>query len=259
MKIGLIDHDGHNYPNLPLMKISAWHKAKGDSVEWYQPLLSGHMDIVYKSRVFGSGIEKRDFEYYVDADQIIEGGTGNCISVVNGKEIYDSSKDHNLPDEVEHMYPDYSLYPELTKDKAFGFLTRGCPRKCHFCIVKDKSGDGVISRKVADLSEFWTDQKYIELLDPNILACKDKFELLGQLSDSGAFVEFNQGLDARLCTEEVIDALNQIKIVKPHFAWDRYEDKKQVLPKLELISNELKLNKRCISVYVLTNYDTTFE
>ena len=71
MKIGLIDCDSHNYPNLPLMKLSAWHKQKGDTVEWYQPLLSGHMDIVYKSKVFSF---TPDYEYCIDADEIIRGG-----------------------------------------------------------------------------------------------------------------------------------------------------------------------------------------
>lgn len=71
MKIGLIDVDGHNYPNLPLMKLSAYHKAQGDSVEWYQPMFSGHMDRVYLSKVFNF---TPDYEYYIDADEIHRGG-----------------------------------------------------------------------------------------------------------------------------------------------------------------------------------------
>ena len=90
MKIGLIDVDGHNYPNLPLMKLSAYHKAKGDSVEWYQPMLSGHMDIVYMSKVFSF---TPDYEYFVDADIVVKGGTGYAISLIDGKEVYDKAKD----------------------------------------------------------------------------------------------------------------------------------------------------------------------
>lgn len=133
MKIGLIDVDGHNYPNIPLMKISAYHKSQGDSVEWYDPLFSGHMDKVYMSKVFGF---TEDYQYYVDADEIIKGGSGYCINLVNGKEVYDKSKDIELPYEIEHIYPDYSLYG--ITDTAYGFLTRGCPRGCHFCHVEAK-------------------------------------------------------------------------------------------------------------------------
>ena len=227
LKIGLIDVDGHNYPNLPLMKLSAYHKAKGDSVEWYQPLISDHMDIVYMSKVFSF---TPDYQYYVDADKIIKGGSGYAIKLVNGKEVYDKSQDIPLPDEIEHIYPDYSIYPEC-KDTAYGFLTRGCPRGCSFCHVAPK--EGKYSRKVADLSEFWDGQKNIVLYDPNILACPDWKDLLQQLIDSKAHVDFNQGLDIRLMTAEKAEMLSKIKIKSIHFAWDRYEDKSIVQPKFK--------------------------
>ena len=151
MKIGLIDVDGHNgHPNLPLMKLSAWHKHNGDSVEWYQPLFSGHMTKVYMSKVFGF---TPDYPYLIDADEMIKGGSGYCIETVNEKEIYHPENDRQLPDEIEHIFPDYSLYPEKTKDTAYGYLTRGCPRGCDFCIIKDKEGRKSV--KVADLSEFF--------------------------------------------------------------------------------------------------------
>lgn len=189
MKIGLIDVDGHNYPNLPLMKLSAYHKARGDSVEWYEPLLSGHMDRVYMSKVFSF---TPDYEYFIDANEVIRGGTGYAITLENGHEIYDKTKDKPLEDEIEHIYPDYSIYPEFS-DTAYGFLTRGCPRGCGFCHVQAK--EGKCSYKVADLAEFWRGQKKIVLNDPNILACPDHMELLQQLADSKAKVEFNQGID----------------------------------------------------------------
>jgi hypothetical protein len=105
-KIGLIDVDGHNFPNIPLMKISAYHKARGDDVSWYQPLFSGHMDRVYMSKVFSF---TPDYEYYIDADEVIKGGSGYCISLKDGKEEFDKTKDVPLPPEIEHIYPDYGL------------------------------------------------------------------------------------------------------------------------------------------------------
>ena len=133
MNIGLIDVDGHNFPNLALMKISAWHKSKGDHVEWCVPIM--HYDRVYQSRVFDD-IYSRDIDWIPQADEIIKGGTGYGL-------------DNQLPNEIENMYPDYSLYPKLTHDTAYGFLTRGCPRNCDFCLVGDK--EGLRSRKVACL------------------------------------------------------------------------------------------------------------
>lgn len=143
----MIDVDGHNYPNLPLMKLSAWHKKQGDSVEWYNPMFSGHCDKVYMSKVFSF---TPDYEYFIDSDEIIKGGSGYCINLQDGKEVFDKSKDIQLPYEVEHIYPDYSLYG--ITDTAYGFLTRGCPRGCDFCHVEAKEGRA--SKKVADLSEF---------------------------------------------------------------------------------------------------------
>lgn len=255
-KIGLVDVDGRNYPNLALMKISAHHKAQGDEVVWYDPMFTGHCDKVYLSKVFSF---TPDFDFPIDADEVERGGTGYCISLVNGKEVFDKSKNTPLPYEVEHIYPDYSLYPELTKDTAFGFLTRGCPRGCNFCIVEKK--EGRCSVKVADLSEFWRGQKKIVLCDPNILACKDWRELLQQLIDSGAEVDFNQGLDIRLMTEEKAEMLARIRTKEIHFAWDRYEDKAAVLPKLEMFARvtNLKPSAHKAIVYTLVNFSTTLD
>ena len=252
MKIGLIDVDGHNFPNIPLMKISAWHKAQGDHVEWYDPMFSEHMDKVYVSKVFSFS---PDFEYYIDADEVVYGGSGYCISLVNGKEVYDKSKDIDLPPEIEHISPDYSLYG--ITDTAYGFLSRGCPRGCHFCHVESKEGRA--SRKVADLKEFWSGQKNIVLCDPNILACREWKDLLQQLIDSKAWVDINQGLDIRLMTEEKAEMLKQIKIKQWHFAWDRYQDKDKIIPKFKMFKEITNINERNLIVYVLCNYDTTIE
>lgn len=256
MKVGLIDVDGHHYPNLPLMKISAWHKAQGDSVEWYEPMFSGHMDKVYMSKVFSF---TPDYEWAIDADVIERGGSGYAIHLVDGKEVYDKSKDKDLPYEIEHIYPDYSLYPEETKDTAYGFLTRGCPRGCAFCHVAPK--EGRCSIKVADLSEFWRGQKKIVLCDPNILACKDHMELLEQLRESKAKVNFNQGLDIRLINDRNLAVLREIKLDSIHFAFDRWQDKDIVEPRLRAFAEKTGFDrhKGAVMVYILCNFDTTLE
>ena len=254
MRIGLIDVDGHNFPNIPLMKISAYHKAYGDSVEWYQPMFSGHMDKVYMSKVFSF---TPDYEYFVDADEVVKGGTGYAISLQGGVETLNKSKDKPLPDEIEHIYPDYSLYPELTKDTAYGFLTRGCPRACGFCHVASK--EGRCSHKVADLSEFWRGQKNIVLCDPNILACPEHLELLQQIVDSGAKVEFNQGMDVRLITDKNIELIKKIPMKYIHFAYDRIQDKNIVEPKLKAFKDATGYDHRKVQVYILVNFESTFD
>ena len=264
MRIGLIDVDHHNFPNIALMKISAWHKQFGNSVEWYTPF--EHYDIVYVSKVFSFS---EDWREPINANTVIYGGTGYQIKNINGKEVffpYDIKlhKGYEFSEELlcsmEHIYPDYSIYPMYTKYTAYGFLTRGCPRGCAFCHVGAK--EGTISYKVADLSEFWRGQKNIVLCDPNILACRDWKPLLQQLIDSKAWVNFNQGLDIRMMTKEKADMLAQIKINNIHFAWDRYEDKDIILPKLKLfLEIKYKGNNPDHSaiVYVLVNFDTTIE
>ena len=114
MRIALIDVDGHNFPNLPLMKLSAWHKQNGDQVEWYDPLTAwlNPPDRVYMSKVFTF---TPDYPHPVCAGEIIKGGTGYEYP----------SGGKSLPDKIEHIYPDYSLYPELCRNMAYGFLTRG--------------------------------------------------------------------------------------------------------------------------------------
>lgn len=254
MRIGLIDEDGHNFPNLPLMKLSAWHKQRGDGVEWYTPLGSGHVDIVYTSKVFSFS---EGVNYPIYADEIVKGGSGYAIKIENGKEVYDAEADKPLDEEVEHMTPDYSIYPTLTKDTAFGFLTRGCPRGCDFCHVAAKEGKR--SHKVADLSEFWNGQKNIVLCDPNILACADHMQLLEQLKQSKARVEFNQGLDVRLMNEDNLRMLSEIKIKRIHLAFDRWQDKDIVEPRLWLYTERMRTDRNNTVVYILINFDTTLE
>lgn len=254
MEIGLYDVDSHNYPNLPLMKISAWHKQKGDNVEFVFPLK--HYDKIYVSKVFGDEYSTMS-NFCLQADEIVYGGTGFAITIENGKEVYHKDKDKDLPYEIEHIYPDYSLYPELTKDTAYGFLTRGCCNNCDFCIVSKK--EGMCSQKVADLSEFWKGQKNISLLDANLLACRDRMDLLKQLADSKANVDFTQGLDARFITEEVAHALLKIKIKMIHFAFDFMKNEKQIVKGLKTFKEISGISDSKAVVYMLTNYNTTIE
>lgn len=240
-KVGLIDVDGHNFPNLALMKISAWHKAQGDDVEWCFPM--DHYDVVYQSKVFDDTYSP-DIDWYPQADKIIKGGTGYGL-------------DNTLPDEIEHIYPDYSIYPELTKNTAYGFLTRGCPRGCKFCIVAGKEGRRSV--KVADLSEFWRGQKKIVLLDPNILACREHPDLLQQLIDSKAYVDINQWLDIRMTNERNIELINQIKVEEIHFAWDNAEDDLKTYFERYGELAKHKPHGRFGTVYCLTNFGSTME
>lgn len=240
MKIGLLDVDNMpSFPNLPLMKISTYHKNKGDDVEVYNPF--SEYDKVYQAKVFSEEFTP-DYNYFIKADEIEKGGTG-----------YDLK--NKLPFEIEHQYPDYDLFGEKIKGRAFGFLTRGCPRGCGFCIVKDKEGINTV--QVAELSEFWRGQKYIELLDPNITACKTKEKLFQDLIKTGSWIDFNQGLDIRLTTEDDIKLFKKMKIKRFHFAWD-YPDR-DLTPHFERFNKHSNYHRSKKAVYVLTNYNSTHE
>lgn len=239
IRIGLIDVDSHNFPNLCLMKLSAYHKAQGHQVCFWNPLF--YFDVVYKSRVFTDTYSKDNITVR-NAGQVIKGGTG-----------YGYGPD--LPDEIEHSYPDYSLYPQYS-ETAYGFLSRGCPRGCGFCIVGGKEGRK--SRKVADLSEFWRGQREIKLMDANLLACPDHESLLLQLAESRALVDFSQGLDIRLITRDNVALLNQVRTKTVHFAWDNPDEDLTRYFRQFLEWTSIR-NPRLRRVYLLTNYGSTHE
>lgn len=239
MKIGLIDVDSHHFPNLCLMKLSAYHKAAGDTVEWWRPFR--RYDIVYKSRVFTDTYSKDEITVR-NAARVITGGTGY-------------GTDNALPYDVEHTRPDYSIYPQFT-GIAYGFLSRGCPRNCGFCIVSGKEGRKSV--KTADLSEFWDGQKEIKLMDANLLACTDHEALIEQLAKSRAWVDFTQGLDIRLVNRDNISLLNRVRTKAVHFAWDNPDEDLTGHFQRFLDYTTVKSRQKR-RVYVLTNYGSTHE
>lgn len=252
MRVGLIDVDSHNFPNLALMKISAYHKAQGDEVEWWWSDFV-HYDIVYMSKVFSAAYTK-DVAEPMNADVVIKGGTGYCISTdTNGKEFFDKKQNTNLPDEIEAMFPDYSIYPQF--DFAVSMTSRGCPRGCSFCHVASK--EGRCSVKVADVSDFWCGQKKIEVLDPNITACREKRDLFRQYRETNAQIVFNQGLDIRLLNDDDIADINGMRIKDLHFAWDNPKDDLEA--KFRNFANAFRRKSNIGMVYCLTNYNSSME
>lgn len=201
MQIGLVDIDGHAkkkkwggtvYPNLALCKIARWHRQQGDTVEWAFPLK--HYDVVYISKVFN--FTPDDLTAY-DADRIVRGGTGYDIK-------------SQLPDEIDRLQPDYSIYPHIPSDTAYGFLTRGCPNRCPWCVVPRKEGR---IRPYMDCDEIAIEGRTkLVLMDNNILAAGDyAVSQLEKIIERDYRVDFNQALDARLVDDRFARLLAQCK------------------------------------------------
>ncbi|WP_109114736.1 radical SAM protein, partial [Bacteroides faecis] len=192
MNIGILAVDS-NFPNLALMKISSYHKARGDNVEWYNPLCS--YDKVYMAKVFSF---TPDYGYYINTDQIEKGGTG-----------YDMKK-ILLPD-IEKAIPDYNLY-NIDKALAYGFLTRGCPNKCKWCVVPTKEGKITPYMDIEEIAV--NGRKNIILMDNNVLASDYGLQQIEKIASMGVRVDFNQGLDARLVTDDIARLLAKVKWIK---------------------------------------------
>lgn len=187
-------HDSESntkYPNLALMKISAFHKAQGDTVEWFNPFFADQYDKIYSSKVF----TWTPVDPYLP-ERTIKGGTGYGIM-------------DTLPDEIEHICPDYSLYPDC--NRSYGFLTRGCLRSCPWCIVPKKEGK---IRPHADITEF-ARHKHVTLMDNNVLACEWGLKQIDKIAGMDLRIDFNQGLDARLIDKQVARLLARVK-------WERF-------------------------------------
>ena len=190
MLIGLHDGDKTGFPNLALMKLSAWHKAQGDAVEWWWPL--GEYDKVYSSKVFT--FTKAD--EYLPPD-VIKGGTGYGIY-------------EDLPTEIDEMFPDYSIYPNCKH--AVGYLTRGCIRRCPWCVVPRKEGDIKPYRTWQEIKR--PDSNKIVFMDNNVLACEYGREQLRSMIGQPVKIDFNQGLDARLIDDEVSECLARLNWIR---------------------------------------------
>lgn len=199
MKIGLHDAEkdyfkrGKLFPNYALMKISAWHKTQSDTVEWWIPTC--HYDRVYSSKVF---------DFTPNNPYLPEG------TVRGGSGYRDLTMDMELPPEIDNMYPDYSIYPDC--DYAIGYITRGCPNHCRWCIVPQKEGQIRQYRHWKNIVRQDTDK--LILMDNNILACDYGIGQLESLIGSGYRIDLNQGMDARLVTDYVAEILSQLKWIR---------------------------------------------
>ena len=245
----LVDADSkEGFPNLALMKLSAWYKKEG----WEVDLIRGlplapplHLyDKSYISVIFFQNKE-RALEYGLMLPNCEIGGSG-----------YDITK--KLPDEIEHIMPDYSLYDI---DYSIGFTSRGCLRNCGFCIVPKKEGP---IRHNAHVQEFHRlDHKKIMLLDNNFLASPNYLFELGYINQLALKVNFNQGLDIRLMTPETAEILAQTKYYSwnfktrgLHFAFDDMRYEKEVWRGIDLLENA-GVNPKHLMFYVLVGYNTT--
>lgn len=234
MNIGIVDVDGHNFPNLALMKLSAWHKKQGDKVEWGD--MFGSYDKLYMSKVFT--FTDDDYMCY-NAQEISKGGTGY------------KNYDTVLPDSVEHTYPDYNLY---NINYAVGFVTRGCPNKCPWCVVPKKEGN---IRKNAEIKEFWRGQKDLVLLDNNILAHEFGLQQLEETIKNRIHIDCNQGLDARIIAKDV-----EIQKLLARNKWSKYIrlacDKKSQMESVRISVEKIRhyaQTKVPFFVYVLLTED----
>lgn len=190
MRVGLHDADKTGFPNFALMKISSYYKEQGDEVQIWNPMEK--FDRVYSSKVFTFTPEETMLP-----EDTIKGGTGYGI--------YDK-----LPFFIETSKPDYSLYPNVKH--AIGFLTRGCIRKCPWCVVPKKEGD-------IEMYEKWTnikrpDSRDIVFMDNNVLASAWGLHEIVEMVGKDVRVDFNQGLDARLITPEIAFLLSKLKWIR---------------------------------------------
>jgi hypothetical protein len=230
LNIGLVDIDGHNFPNLALMKISAYHKSVGDKVNWVD---IGNYDRTYMSKVFT--FTPKYSQGLINYGEIVKGGTGFNMT-------------NTLPPEIDKQCPDYSIYPKYTA--AYGFLTRGCHNKCSWCVVPSKEGN---IHAYADIEDFLCDRKEAILMDNNVLAHEHGLQQIEKIVRLKIKVDFNQGLDARIIAKDksIAALLSKVK-------WIRYLrmacDTKSQIPYIEqalLNLNEYGFKNYRVFVYVL--------
>ena len=233
MNIGLIDIDGHNFPNFALMRLSAWHKAHRDSVEWADAMFGSDYDRVYKSKIFTFSPDDNT----PWGCEVICGGTG-----------YDVKS--RLPIEVEQStLMDYSLYPQY--DFSIQFFSRGCIRHCPFCLVHDKEGD-IHSVEPVELNPRG---KHIEVLDNNFFANPGWKSAVDYLLKAKQKVNLH-GVDVRIMNEEQAYWLNRLPLYKSiHIAWDLPQI--DLTDKLQEVTRYIKPWK--LMCYILVGFNSTME
>ena len=202
MRVGLIDVDGYGkkkkwgatiYPNLALCKIASYHRMMGDHVDWYDAMFGGEYDVVYMAKVFSFS---DDYTGYINAKKIIKGGTG-----------YDVTS--SLTKEIDECQPDYTIYPSVPKDISYGFLTRGCPNRCFWCVVPKKEG---MIRPYWDIERVANGMRKVVLMDNNLLASGDYAkEQLEKIISKGYHIDLNQANDARLMTDDFARLFAKVK------------------------------------------------
>ena len=195
MRVAIHSVDGMKYPNLALMRISAWHKAQGDTVEWFAPLAK--YDRIYASKIFTFTPD----DPYLPPDTI-KGGTGYNVT-------------SRLPKEIDETPPDYSIYPQFSA--AYGFLTRGCPNKCPWCVVPHKEGGLRVVADIEDICRTNTGFRHKAILmDNNFLAapldfCREQIDKMRRLKIRA---DFNQATDARLYNEDTARVMATMPFLK---------------------------------------------
>jgi hypothetical protein len=238
MKIGLYAPDS-KIPNLPLMKLSAYHKTRGDQVEFYSPIYNGTYDRVYISKIFGNS----SIKYLPLRTEVAFGGSGTDLKI-------------KLPEEIEHIYPDYSLYKI---DYAMGFITRGCINNCPFCLVPKKEG---LIYKHAELEEFWHGQTKLMLLDNALTDYKDASIELQRIIDNNIRLDLTQGFNVRTLTQPIAELLSKIKLWKCnsqwHIAWDNIGEEEKILRGIGIL-NDAGIKSYRLMCYVLVGFNTTLQ
>ncbi len=247
MQIGLIDLDGTGFPSLPLMKLSAWHKAKGDEIVFNMPLF--RVDMTYVACVFPNNTDKLP-----ESENVILGGSGFGIS----RRKYSSFKGlpvwEWLDPAIENMMPDYSLY---NTKASYGFTSRGCIRRCPWCVVPHKEG-GI--KPWHSIYQFWNrEHRDIVLLDNNLLASPNWKETMADLEREKLRVDFNQGLDIRLVDEEKAYYLSRLKYSKQlRFALDDIRYEKNFRRGMETLRNA-GTNLSSVMIYFLIGFGSSLE
>lgn len=250
MKILLLDADNTGFPNLALMQMSALFKSQHHQV--FLNSSSEKIDQVYVSCVFTWNREKAisSTRYYPDAE-VFYGGTG-------------FNKTSKIPEEAQHLKPDYNLYPKI--DYSLGFATRGCIRNsdtCPWCVVPEKEG---MIHQWSFLSDFVEPSfNKIMLLDNNLLSYRGHMDILSDLINLGKKVCITQANDIRLVTPENAELLAQLRYYdtkfnarRLYFSWDRPDIEKAVLKGIEILL-DIGINPDHIMFYVLIGCDTNYE